>query len=85
MPLPEPPTEEKTLMGTKIEPGEYDCYGKATDDEPIFTLRANDTCAPALVRIWVGMQLRTNDFKTNKCLDALTIAEDMEKWKANND
>jgi hypothetical protein len=29
-------------MATKANPGAYDCYTKAADDEPIFTLRASE-------------------------------------------
>lgn len=39
-------------MGTKEEPGEYDCYAKLAPDEPHFTLRAKDPAAPYLVRMW---------------------------------
>lgn len=39
-------------MGTKLEPGKFDCYAKAAEDEPIFTLRAKDPLAPGLVRAW---------------------------------
>jgi hypothetical protein len=39
-------------MGTKNNPGPYDCYAKADGDEPIFTLRAKDPSAPYLTMIW---------------------------------
>ena len=29
-------------MGTKANPGEFDCYAKALPDEPIFTITARD-------------------------------------------
>ena len=34
---------------TKNEPGKFDCHAKAADDEPLFTLRAKDPIAPAMV------------------------------------
>jgi hypothetical protein len=37
---------------TKNEPGKFDCHAKAADDEPLFTLRAKDPIAPAMVRAW---------------------------------
>lgn len=43
-------------MGTKSNPGEYECYAKAGPDEPIFTLRAKDVSAPYLVEIWVAVR-----------------------------
>lgn len=33
-------------MGTKNNPGKYDCYAKAEPDEPLFTLRGKDVSAP---------------------------------------
>lgn len=39
-------------MGTKNEPGQFDCYDKAEPDEPLFTLLARDPLAPHLVRLW---------------------------------
>jgi len=41
-------------MGTKTNPGNYDCYAKADPNEPIFTLRGKDPIAPYLVEIWVA-------------------------------
>jgi hypothetical protein len=39
-------------MGTKNNPGEYDCYAKAAMDEPLFTMRAKDVSAPYFVEMW---------------------------------
>ena len=41
-------------MGTKANPGQFDCYAAAADDEPLFVLRANDPLAPALVHEWAN-------------------------------
>lgn len=43
-------------MGTKRNPGKYDCYAKAEPDEPMFTLLARDPMAAHLVRIWAGLR-----------------------------
>lgn len=40
-------------MGTKNNPGEFDCYAKAHPDEPLFILRGKDPVAPYLVSMWV--------------------------------
>lgn len=40
------------MMGTKNNPGEFDCYAKAGPDEPIFTLRAKDPFAADMVELW---------------------------------
>lgn len=47
-------------MGTKANPGKFDCYGKAAADEPLFTLRAKDPVAPQLVLVWRA--LRAGEF-----------------------
>lgn len=46
-------------MGTKRNPGAYDCYERAEADEPLFTLIARDPLAADLVRLW--HQLRVKD------------------------
>ena len=40
-------------MGTKKQPGRFDCYGDAGEDEPIFVLRANDPAAIAAIHAWM--------------------------------
>lgn len=40
-------------MGTKANPGSYDCYAKLAPDEPYLTLRGKDPAAPYLVMAWV--------------------------------
>lgn len=39
-------------MGTKDNPGQFDCYQAAAPDEPMFVLLARDKLAPGLVEIW---------------------------------
>lgn len=43
-------------MGTKDNPGEFDCYAKAAPDEPMFTLLARDKHAPTLVWLWATLR-----------------------------
>ena len=66
-------------MGTKNNPGKYDCYAKADPDEPIFILRANDPSAPLLVRTWCEL----NGPHTNmaKLMEAYNCADAMEQWR----
>ena len=71
-------------MGTKSDPGEFDCYKKAADDEPIFILRANDPLSPKLVRKWVTMSIgKKRHTRPNilKWMEAMNIAKEMKKWK----
>jgi len=44
-------------MGTKKNPWQFDCYTKAADDEPLFTLRGKDPSGPYLVSIWRCVRL----------------------------
>lgn len=67
-------------MGTKNEPGNFDCYGKAEDDEPMFTLLARDPLAPALVRLWADLRTLTRG-ESAKVEEAQQCAEAMEDWQ----
>lgn len=39
-------------MGTKNNPGNFDCYYNAMPDEPMFILLARDPSAPDLIERW---------------------------------
>lgn len=78
-------------MGTKNNPGKYDCHAKAADDEPLFTLRAKDTLSPYIVELWVMMReweihQKFNDWEIpeaykEKLAEARKVAQDMRKWR----
>lgn len=59
-------------MGTKNNPGQYDCYAKLEPDEPFLTLRGKDPVAPYLTEIWAAS--RTGDM--GKILD---LVEEMSR------
>lgn len=71
-------------MGTKRNPGKYDCYAKAEPDEPIFVLRASDPLAADLVRTWAGRYAWNSSARgggdEEKYEEALACAEAMEIW-----
>lgn len=72
-------------MGTKNNPGEFDCLAKALPDEPMFVLLARDPLAPELVRQWASrrsMTAETSEFA--KLNEARTCAGAMEIWRAAN-
>jgi hypothetical protein len=84
-------------MGTKKEPGKYDCHAKAELDEPLFTLLARDEHAPAVVRFWVAVKsgLFPADFGAmvapdiradlpEKLREALSCADAMQEWLKKN-
>lgn len=64
-------------MGTKNNPGKYDCYNKAEPDEPMFVLLGRDPLAPDVVRFWAARR-GAND---EKALEALACAKAMELWQ----
>ena len=65
-------------MGTKNNPGEFDCYDNAGPDEPMFVLLARDPLAPILVDLWASM--RTLAFgNPAKIHEARVCAEAMRK------
>ena len=74
-------------MGTKADPGEFDCYGAAATDEPVFILRANDPLAPAVVEAWAARYLSSTavqyvdpEHRERKYRAALQCAADMREW-----
>jgi len=68
-------------MGTKNNPGRFDCYDKAEPDEPMFVLLARDKTAPLLVDMWVMLQDEINDEKHH---EAKQCAEKMREWHSKN-
>lgn len=43
-------------MGTKDNPGAFDCYANAAPDEPMFVLLGRDRHAPRLVEWWANLR-----------------------------
>ena len=73
-------------MATKANPGEFDCYAAADDNEPIFVLRANDPLAPDLVRTWAEDYRNAKgesitEKQMAKYREAHECAAAMEAWK----
>lgn len=66
-------------MGTKNNPGRFDCYGAAEADEPIFILIGRDPSAGALVREWVKMRQAAGE-GGDKIMEALDCAAAMDKF-----
>jgi hypothetical protein len=61
-------------MGTKQNPGPFDCYAAAAPDEPMFVLLARDPLAPALVREW-ARQRSESEGVTVKAREAYNCAD----------
>jgi hypothetical protein len=64
------------------------CLNKAHDDEPIFTLRANDPLAPIMVRMWAEYYIASKTDARGQCPpenafkyhEALRSASLMDAW-----
>lgn len=71
-------------MGTKNNPGAFDCYANAHPDEPMFVLLARDKHAPTLVWLWATLrELDGEDPK--KVTEARKCVADMLTWAKEND
>lgn len=66
-------------MGTKNNPGNFDCYANAAPDEPMFILLGRDRTAPSLVDIWAEHR-RVNGEDPEKVEEAFACADSMREW-----
>lgn len=66
-------------MGTKNNPGSYDCYANAEPDEPMFVLLGRDPSAWALVQLWADLRERMGE-SPEKIAEARRCAEAMLDW-----
>lgn len=77
-------------MGSKLNPGRFDCYDAALPDEPMFILLARDPSAPGLVNKWASerqhaIRVGQRSLKDREMVhEALRCAEDMHRWRAHN-
>jgi hypothetical protein len=67
-------------MGSKNNPGDFDCYANAEPDEPMFVLLGRDKHAPELVEAWAEMRLRDGENQM-KVAEALRCAHDMRRYR----
>lgn len=66
-------------MGTKNNPGKFDCYENAALDEPMFILLARDKHAPTLIWLWASLrELDSED--PAKVKEARECAVKMSEW-----
>ena len=78
-------------MGSKTNPGDFDCYGNALPDEPMFILLGRDPNAPKLVEDWAfgrqrdinnGVRPRSDQPMVD---EARRCAQTMREWREAND
>lgn len=68
-------------MGTKNNPGAYDCYANADPDEPMFILLGRDPFAANLVEEWARRR-ETERGPSPKLDEARACANAMRNWRA---
>lgn len=82
-------------MSTKDAPGPFDGMARALPGEPVFTLRAHDPLAPALVLEWVDRRRKAireahgreeitdakRELELIQCKEAEELAWSMEAWR----
>ena len=66
-------------MGTKNNPGRFDCYEKADPDEPMFVLLGRDPYAARLVEIWANTR-EAHGESLEKIAEARRCMIAMEQW-----
>lgn len=72
-------------MGTKNNPGDFDCYANAHPDEPMFVLLGRDPTAPLVVAFWIALKQQmvkdgTSSTSRAKAAEASDCARAMERW-----
>lgn len=70
-------------MGTKDNPGQFDCYHAAKPDEPMFVLLARDRLAGFLVSIWSS--LRYGDEEAARAKFERMISDHLQHYLAEPD
>lgn len=68
-------------MGTKRNPGRFDCHAKAEPHEPLFTLLARDPKAPALVERWALFAEEAGNVDEEKIREARDCAIAMRSYR----
>lgn len=69
-------------MGTKNNPGVFDCYENAEPDEPMFILLGRDPQAPDLVERW-AVQRDMQGERPDKVKEAFSCAKAMREFYKN--
>jgi hypothetical protein len=67
-------------MGTKNNPGKFDCYANAAPDEPMFVLLARDPLAPILVELWASLRAHAAG-NPSKVAEARECAAAMREYR----
>lgn len=66
-------------MGTKNNPGNFDCYANAHPDEPMFVLLGRDPMAGHLTRLWASLRVGAGESE-EKVAEARQCADALDAW-----
>jgi hypothetical protein len=66
-------------MATKRNPGKFDCYANADQDEPMFVLLGRDPMAGMLIRAWAELREDAGE-DPMKLAEARECAESCDRW-----
>lgn len=66
-------------MGTKLNPGNFDCYANAAPDEEMFVLLGRDVAAPEAIRLWCNLRVANglNQWEDKQIVEAMECARRM--------
>jgi hypothetical protein len=67
-------------MGTKNNPGRFDCYSRAEPDEPVFVLLGRDPVASSVVSYWVTLREELGGTEPEVLAEAVMCAVEMHRW-----
>ena len=68
-------------MGSKNNPGQFDCYANAAPDEPMFVLLGRDRHAAVLVHLWAVMRHAAGE-DLAKVHEAINCANSMVDYRS---
>lgn len=75
-------------MGTKNNPGNFNCYAAAMPDEPIFILMGRDPAAPVAMEFWIEERQRLGKAVDQDDLDKIeenrTLQGAFRRWREQN-
>lgn len=67
-------------MGTRNNPGRFDCYNKAEPDEPVFVLLGRDPAAGPLVALWADIREKLGTTEPEMLEEARACARALRSW-----
>jgi hypothetical protein len=71
--------DKERQVGTKNQPGKFDCCANAAPDEPMFVLLGRDPMASFLVEIWAEARAEAGETPA-KIQEARECAIKMREW-----